>query len=177
MKGEKGTAAPTARSKKMRINKPMWNGFKLVLIRTYHKNAIREYKTSNKELIICGSIGRILTKRTKGRKVPENILAIELDMRNVEDLHPFCVCFDPSEPSPHIALLNEKYIQDVDADDNAMGYDTDELYIEKPFGNGEGPIQRGWNMTFDELSNLLESHADFFRDNYLGEVGESKSVS
>lgn len=167
----------TNKEYKMKINQSMWNGFKLVMIRTYHKNAIREYKTSNKELIICGSIGRILTKRTKGRKVPENILAIELDMRNVEDLHPFCVCFDPREPSPRIALLNEKYIQDVDADGNAMGYDTDELYIDKPFGTGEQPVHQGWNMTFDGLSNLLEDNREFFLDNYLGKVEGAETVS
>ena len=154
----------------MKINQSMWNGFKLVMIRTYHKNAIKEYKTSNKELLGCRSIGRILKKRTNWSKVPDNILAMELDMRNNEGLHPFCVCFDPNESSPRIALLNEKYIQAVDADESAMGYDTDELYIEMPFGNGEQPIQQGWNMTFDELSGLLESHRDFFRDNYLGEI-------
>ena len=110
-------------------------------------------------------------KENKLEQSSRYIVAMKLDLRNNEGLHPFSVSFSRRYSDSCIAILNENYLRDrkFDTDGNPID-DTDELYIEMPFGNGDSPIQQGWNLTFDELSDLLESHRDFFRDNYLGEI-------
>lgn len=122
----------------METNKQMWSGCSVAAIDVfYEKGEEHVNEIGNSALSVAGSVGNLIGERTKGPAEYGKMKKIHIWFHT------------PAEPDAFILeVTDESSALLANGDEESLSLSLNDL----------------WGMTFDDISSLLEEHAEFLND-------------